>query len=283
MPGTPVKTSLAMRPQIARNLSSDQTSNLAGAKHSRRRLSSLPITTTAAAPTHETGEDPASPGPAESSTSSSSSSSPVESRIIRRPPRFHPQDGAGSFADDDEAEPAFLPFKAQSPGSSRSGGTLDLASTLRGDPRDFGRRLNQGSSKDRVHLSHTSDSSNSSAAVISRRQPSDRVPGPLSPRRTAELAGRGSGGKGKGYSRDGSDGTPSMGSSFSDLDGKTIVHSDFDLCLANWIYPPDASVTQSALEEALASKMQDGGTIGSRMSTLSQALRSRYLPKGSRP
>ena len=39
----------------------------------------------------------------------------------------------------------------------------------------------------------------------------------------------------------------------------------------------DASVTQSAMEEALASKMQDG-TIGSRMSTLGQAIRSRYLP-----
>jgi hypothetical protein len=47
-------------------------------------------------------------------------------------------------------------------------------------------------------------------------------PGPLSPRRAAELAGRsasGKGSKGKGYSREGSDGTPSMGSSFSDLDG----------------------------------------------------------------
>ncbi len=31
------------------------------------------------------------------------------------------------------------------------------------------------------------------------------------------------------------------------------------------------------MEEALASKMQDG-TIGSRMSTLGQAIRSRYLP-----
>lgn len=47
-----------------------------------------------------------------------------------------------------------------------------------------------------------------------------------------------------------------MGSSFSDLD--------------------DASVTQSALEEALARDMQHGG-VASRMSTISQALRSRYL------
>ncbi|OQE29533.1 hypothetical protein PENSTE_c002G01536 [Penicillium steckii] len=55
----------------------------------------------------------------------------------------------------------------------------------------------------------------------------------------------------------GSEGTPSMGSSFSDLD--------------------DTSVTQSALEEALMSNMQQGG-MASRMSTISQALRSRYLP-----
>jgi len=38
----------------------------------------------------------------------------------------------------------------------------------------------------------------------------------------------------------------------------------------------DASVTQSALEEALASNMRAGG-MASRMSSISQALRSRYL------
>lgn len=39
----------------------------------------------------------------------------------------------------------------------------------------------------------------------------------------------------------------------------------------------DTSVTQSMLEEALMSNMQHGG-MASRMSTISQALRSRYLP-----
>ena len=38
-------------------------------------------------------------------------------------------------------------------------------------------------------------------------------------RRVAELDGRSPGSKSRGYSREGSDGTPSMGSSFSDLDG----------------------------------------------------------------
>jgi hypothetical protein len=54
-----------------------------------------------------------------------------------------------------------------------------------------------------------------------------RTPGPLSPRRTAELAGRSPGSKNRGYSREGSDGTPSMGSSYSDLDGKFLEPSRY--------------------------------------------------------
>ncbi|KAK7530411.1 hypothetical protein IWX49DRAFT_585466 [Phyllosticta citricarpa] len=67
--------------------------------------------------------------------------------------------------------------------------------------------------------------------------------------------GSGSGSK-RGGEGGGSEGAPSMGSSFSDLD--------------------DASVTQSALEEQLLSHMQHAGGL-SKMSTISQALRSRYL------
>lgn len=94
----------------------------------------------------------------------------------------------------------------------------------------------------------------------------DRPVGPLSPRRTAELAGTGKG------SGKGSDGTPSMGSSFSDLDGTLFLSRS--ALKTNEI---DASVTQSALEEALASNMQAGGGMASRMSSISQALRSKYL------
>jgi len=62
--------------------------------------------------------------------------------------------------------------------------------------------------------------------------------------------------------------SPSMGSSFSDLD--------------------DASVTQSALEEALMSNMGNttttipGAGMASRVSGISQALRSRYFDAQSR-
>ncbi|KLU83152.1 hypothetical protein MAPG_02217 [Magnaporthiopsis poae ATCC 64411] len=220
----------------------------------RKRLSSLPIVTTPTSatrpPRHEEDDDgddeypqggDESPGPAESSSASSSrSSSPAQSRIIRRPPR----------------------------------------ATLRGDPRDMvaARRSGgvphpQTTPKGRriasLGQSQTSDSSAGSAALVNRSPAQDgRNVGPLSPKRTAELSGRaGSRAKGKGHgmSNHGSDGgTPSMGSSFSDLD--------------------DASVTQSALEEALASNMQADNTIGSRMSVaLGRALGSRYLPRSNRP
>ncbi|KAI9172347.1 Autophagy-related protein [Paramyrothecium foliicola] len=212
----------------------------------RRRLSSLPVTSTTAAPpdAQPSPEPPRSPspGPAESSSTSSDDdeSYPAQSRIIRRPPRFQQQEGAAlpqEGDDDDESEPAFQPYRA-----SGSNPGQDLASTLKGDGRGTSRRGQKLSGKDSIHYSQTSDSSAGSAAIVQRPGASrdHRAPGPLSPRRAAELAGRSPSGKSKGYSREGSDGTPSMGSSFSDLD--------------------DASVTQSALEEALASHMNRGGT-----------------------
>lgn len=292
VPGTPRNSS---RPTATRTSSSNTavvtTRNLGGsskaaaaaaanrssAEAQRKRLSSLPIATSVDDDDDDDDDDdvdaepePPSPEPADTSSvasSSSSSSSPAQSRIIRRPPRFQSNDVSSSFADDDDdddAEPAFLPYnppQAHSDGSSS--GQHDLSATLRGNPRDFARRLPKGSARENIHHSQTSDSSASSAAVFVQGSSERNKPGvPMSPRRTMELAGRSPGGKGKGYSRD-SDGTPSMGSSFSDLD--------------------DASVTQSALEEALASKMGDAGTIGSLKGTISNAFRSRYLPKSNNP
>lgn len=210
-----------------------------------------------------------SPSPARSSSSSSSSSSdsPVESRIIKRPPRYKSTFDKDN-GEDEDSEPAFLPYRGTgaSAGSSGATTTQDLGATLRGDPKTSRRQVPGSSSvvseakTETTNQSQTSDSSASSSQVLREQQFRYRQPpGPLSPRRTAELAGRSPRGR---VTREGSDGTPSMGSSFSDLD--------------------DASVTQSALEEALASRMQDGGgTIGSRMSTFGAAIRSRYLPKGN--
>ncbi|KAF3352960.1 hypothetical protein VdG1_00432 [Verticillium dahliae VDG1] len=158
------------------------------------------------------------------------------------------------------AQPAFGQQQQHQQPSSQ-----DLGSTLRGDP-GARRRAKGKHTSTATHRSETSDSSATSSPAFaagpaavqgggdrSRTQQGAGHAGPLSPRRTAELSGKSP------SRREGSDGTPSMGSSFSDLD--------------------DASVTQSALEEALASKMQDGA-IGSRFS-ISQAFKSRYSTKGS--
>ena len=77
-------------------------------------------------------------------------------------------------------------------------------------------------------------------------------PGPLSPRHRAQLANMS-----PRLRREGSEGSPSMGSSFSDLD--------------------DASVTQSALEDALLSNMRQGNfsNLASRASSLRDALSRR--------
>ncbi|KAI1065478.1 hypothetical protein LB507_000810 [Fusarium sp. FIESC RH6] len=282
--GTPLHSS--MRPLVTRNTSTNTTVlrdmtgapasprpgvGLASRTNERRRLSSLPIASVPAKSPDQTPQpEPSpeerspSPGPAEdsSATSSDDESVPAQSRIIRRPPRFQQPEG-GQYEDDedDESEPAFQPYT--SPSSKTS--AQDLGSTLRGDGRSSGKRHHRSHGKPAIHQSNTSDSSASSAAMIQKPDKPDksaeqRTPGPLSPRRTAELAGRSPGSKNKGYSREGSDGTPSMGSSYSDLDVS------------------DASVTQSALEEALASHMNRGA--GSRFS-ISQAFRSRYNPSSN--
>lgn len=254
VPATPMKTSAPLRPQVSRNssannavMSNRQQASLKGARFSdsqRRRISSLPITATAPSAPQEpylaaeeaAEEVPLSPGPAEGSEpeSSASSDGPVESRIIRRPPRFRSQDGGGSSADGDEeeAEPAFLPSQSttrQAGGSSQE--SKDLSATLRGDQPDVTTRRDAEAKgkgkKAAAPMSQMSDSSNSSAAPVPQRPVAGEGPrlgpGPLSPRRTAELAGRSPAGKGKGISREGSEGTPSMGSSFSDLDGMSVV------------------------------------------------------------
>ncbi|KAF5003501.1 hypothetical protein FDECE_9954 [Fusarium decemcellulare] len=275
--GTPLNASI--RPAVSRNPSTNTTvlRDMAGGSASprpgmglatrtgdRRRLSSLPISAGAAKSPERVAqpsleERSPSPGPTEDSSTMSSDdeSSPAQSRIIRRPPRFQQNDG-GAYEDDDddESEPAFQPYTSPSNQTSAQ----DLGSTLRGDGRSSGKRFPRNLGKDAIHQSQTSDSSASSAAMIQKpgKSREQRTPGPLSPRRTTELAGRSPGSKSKGYSREGSDGTPSMGSSFSDLD--------------------DASVTQSALEEAMASQLNRGAA--SRFS-ISQAFRSRYTPSSN--
>jgi hypothetical protein len=158
-----------------------------------------------------------------SSSDSSSDSEPAQSRLLRRPPRFstHKLSRVDDADDGDDDAPAFLPFPTAIGVSNTQ---PDPSATLRGDLRPITRRNPARKSMEAAQKSQTSDSSNSSTAPLANPNQRDqnhlqRPSGPLSPRRTAELAGRSPIGKGKSMGREGSDGTPSMGSSFSDLDG----------------------------------------------------------------
>lgn len=147
-----------------------------------------------------------------SDDSSSESEAPAQSRVFRRP-RFANKLGQSEDGDEDEDGPAFMPFVGQETHH-------DISATLRGDPRNIGRRApsHRKSMEVALQQSQTSDSSASSTPAGPLRGVPRRPTGPLSPKRTAELVGRSPGIKG----RSGSDGTPSMGSSFSDLDGMSM-------------------------------------------------------------
>ncbi|KAI1654128.1 hypothetical protein F4813DRAFT_372510 [Daldinia decipiens] len=230
----------------------------------RHRLSSLPIATSVDDDNDNENQntEPTSPGPTESSDSatSSSSSSPAQSRIIRRPPRFQGTDAApSSFADDedddedDDGEPAFLPYQLQADGGGSA--QHDLSATLRGNPsRDYVKRHAAAKGSTRFHRSQTSDSSSSTAPSGLSSSRTGAGGAPVSPRKATETVGRSPGAR---YSKNSDSGTPSIGSSFSDLD--------------------DTSVTQSAMEEVIASQIQHG-TISS---LINATFRSRYLPGNS--
>ncbi|EER45755.1 conserved hypothetical protein [Histoplasma capsulatum H143] len=201
-----------------------------------------------------------------SSSSSSSSDSGAEETTRRGPPfarfgRFSVHRGSNSIDEDEEDSPAFLPLTTHHKSSIQQAGH-DPSATLRQEPELPG-HPHAGSADTTIPLiktsatefSASSGSSEPASSAVSNERP--RPTGhPINPnrRRTAELARLSP--RRRATGREGSDGTPSMGSSFSDLD--------------------DASLTQSALEEALLSTMQRGG-VASRMSTISQALKSRYL------
>ncbi|KAL4884778.1 hypothetical protein BJY04DRAFT_170424 [Aspergillus karnatakaensis] len=163
--------------------------------------------------------------------------------------------------DDDDESPAFLPLSRGTGSVSHGTSRHDLSATLRTEqegisgPQRRATGVHRTLGKSTTTESSASSVSSGAPVISSHTQRRNHVHHP-SPRRAADLA-RMSPRRSNVSGRDISDGTPSMGSSFSDLD--------------------DTSVTQSMLEEALLSNMQHGG-MASRMSTISQALRSRYLP-----
>ncbi|KAE8139567.1 hypothetical protein BDV38DRAFT_280919 [Aspergillus pseudotamarii] len=202
-----------------------------------------------------------------SSSASSSSSDEDDGLASRRGLRFRRfgkfsthRPGLRDDEEDEDESPAFLPLSRAQPEAARDPSAQDLNATLRLQGEDHAgarRRTSEQSPIPRASVTTESSTSSTSsgAPVTVPRRGVNSIPSPLSSSRRGELAHL-SPRRLNASGRDTSDGTPSMGSSYSDLD--------------------DASVTQSALEEALLSNMQHGG-MASRMSTISQALRSRIL------
>ena len=201
-----------------------------------------------------------------SGSSSYSAAPPIsQSRAIARRPRFSPPKSKGKAAigppalaeegeEEEEEAPAFLPFTSEQ-NKLPTKGTRSSQPYRAPAPQSGVDRMNApdtGNDRGRAFQPAQSTSSSASASSAAPLSSGPSIPSPparptshhtqhyslaaaaaLSPRlrRTAAAAG-------------GSEtGTPSMGSSFSDLD--------------------DASVTQSALEEALAREMRAGkGSLG---------------------
>ena len=195
-------------------------------------------------------------GRAEDVDSSSASQSDNEAtdqhrQAFKRPPpflsarsRIGPYED-GEDDDDEDDSPAFLPVQeinaaagpetdtSTTPAENRSIHSSP-ATTITTNERQQGQRPpsspNTHSSSSRSVVPHTALASNNqvrptqqsppaSNQQLQRRRPHPPQ-GPLSPRRTAELVGRPS--PRRYASKPGSDGTPSMGSSFSDLDGPCV-------------------------------------------------------------
>ncbi|KAH7126890.1 hypothetical protein B0J11DRAFT_288929 [Dendryphion nanum] len=203
-----------------------------------------------------------SPSVAASSSSSSSSESDLDnpvhrSQLFKRPPRFQKQrprelptydEGAEEEGDIEQSGEVILPF-AHGLKDGQSDADDARSRNPNAAPNEQSRQTKSFGKQRVAPDSRGLDASSSLASSASDApRPSTGGPGPLSPRHRAELARLSPRGKGR---KDGSEGTPSMGSSFSDID--------------------DAGISQSALEEALLSDMRTG-----KMSTLS-SLRSRYL------
>ncbi|KAL9075343.1 MAG: hypothetical protein Q9161_001720 [Pseudevernia consocians] len=193
----------------------------------------------------------ASPSAIASDLSSSSSSDDAphpmsRSRAFVRRPRYSsskaPLNPLSDADEEDEDSPPFLPFSDTRPITPPA--PTDPSSTLKMSPKRPPTAPHTKSKAPNLpQTAHSSSSSVQSQPQSQNRPPHHNPLSTLSPRQRR-------------IAKEGSEGTPSMGSSFSDLD--------------------DASVTQSALEEAYANDMTHG-SVASRMSTISQALRSRYL------
>lgn len=174
-----------------------------------------------------------SPPLEEESLSSSSTESDSEEEATRRGPRFRKfgkfsthRMGTQDADDDEDFTPAFLPLAREKDQTPRDRPGEELSATLRLDAeRAAVARRHMADRAGHTHpvATESSTSSMSSGTPVSLTNSDSRRLGQpataLSPRRAGE-APRQSPRKSTASGREASDGTPSMGSSFSDLDGE---------------------------------------------------------------
>lgn len=160
----------------------------------------------------------------------------------------------GDADDDDEDEEGFLPFAAR----PEDEGEDDPTATLISPPRQqTSTNMRTSNTQVRPEPQDSSASSTTSSQPRAATNPSRTYanlssPDTLSPQQRAQLSRLS-----PRYKNvvSGSEGSPSMGSSFSDLD--------------------DLSVTRSAMQDALVSRMQHGGSIGMGLGSLIDRARTR--------
>jgi hypothetical protein len=259
------------------------------------RKSEDKATTLAAPPPNYRRDSIDSPEEVASSSSSSSSLSDTDhpahrSQLFKRPPRFKQQaprglstfeEGEGTHEIEDSGSHGSpsLPFastaKRQPDNTKYAQDTLFRASL---EPEQKAMQADRTRAVPPVRqrsLDQQSQATTETASSMTSSEPLSDAPtnpqsvakSPMSPasNHRAELARLGSPRQRDLRSRkEGSEGTPSMGSSFSDIDGMKITFLE-NICIDD---RTDAGISQSALEEALLSNMQHG-----RMSTLSRMSR----------
>jgi hypothetical protein len=234
-----------------------------------------------------------SPDITASSSSSSSSLSDTDhpahrSQLFKRPPRFKQQrprdlstfeEGDGAHDGDDSGSHGSpnLPFAsaARQPANTKYAHDIRYKTNSKSEQkvlqidrtRDIPLVRQRSVDTQSQTVTEAATSSTNSASESDAPAPPSATKGPMSPvsNHRTELGRLGSP-RQRGRRKEGSEGTPSMGSSFSDIDGNSNAPHQFVSKLTQL----DAGISQSALEEALLSNMQHG-----RMSTLSRM--SRYL------
>ncbi|GMF68397.1 unnamed protein product [Aspergillus oryzae] len=169
-----------------------------------------------------------------SSSSASTSSDEDDGLVSRRGLQFRRfgkfsthRPGLRDDEEDDDESPAFLPLSRVQPEATRDPSGQDLNATLRLQGEDQAGARRRTSEQSQIpRASNTTESSTSSvssgAPVTVPRRGVNSIPSPLSASRRGELAHL-SPRRLNNSGRDTSDGTPSMGSSYSDLDGESLL------------------------------------------------------------